>query len=316
MQMSQLIAASNAAGQTPVRAKRVHSILVYGMPKVGKTELAATIAKIPAIKRVYYFGGENGHETILDMYARGKLTLEHLEKITLVNIPDTREAPIFIETLLKAIATAAPVKICEAHGRVACPTCTRAKAAFIDFDHSSLTEEDAVIIDSMSQAGVSALNAAMRGMSQETKAGWDEYGLQGKWLSDICTTIQAGKFTNFICITHVQVLEDENGKDVYTPLCGTKSFSSGMAKYFGSVVFCEMKMKKHKAGSSTVYNAMTQAGSRIGLVLEKEDELDLSIALPKAGLFLGGAPMVEKDSSKGEVEEPKAPAGVRRFGKQ
>lgn len=284
MKLSQLISASNAAGIAP--PKRTHSILEYGMPKVGKTELAATIAKLDAIDNVYWFDLENGADTILDMHRRGRLTLEQLDKITLIKIPDTREVPTGMETLLKAIATRNPVKICEEHGKVACPECLKNKAEMIDFCHSKLTHRDVIVIDSLSQAGVSALNMAMLGKAQDAKAEWDHYGLQGRFLSDLLTVIQAAQYTNFICITHVQVLEDDAGKDVYSPLCGTKSFSTGVAKYFGSVIYVEMKMKKHKAGSSTNYNAMTQAGSRIGIVLEKEDELDLSIALPKAGLFL------------------------------
>lgn len=283
MKLSQLISASNAAG---IKApKRTHSMLVYGMPKVGKTELAATIAKLDAVDNVYWFDLENGADTILDMYRRGRLTLEQLDKITLIKVPDTRENPTGMETLLRAIATRNPVKICEEHGKVACPQCTKDGSPVIDFCHSKLTDRDVIVIDSLSQAGVSALNMAMIGKAQEAKAEWDHYGMQGRFLSDLLTVIQAAQYTNFICITHVQVLEDDAGKDVYSPMCGTKTFSAGVAKYFGSIIYAEMKMKKHKAGSSTSYNAMTQAGSRIGIVLEKEDELDLSIALPKAGLF-------------------------------
>lgn len=283
MKLSQLISASNAAG---IKApKRTHSMLVYGMPKVGKTELAATIAKLNAVDNVYWFDLENGADTILDMYRRGRLTLEQLDKITLIKVPDTRENPTGMETLLRAIATRNPVKICEEHGKVACPQCTKDGSPVIDFCHSKLTDRDVIVIDSLSQAGVSALNMAMIGKAQEAKAEWDHYGMQGRFLSDLLTVIQAAQYTNFICITHVQVLEDDAGKDVYSPMCGTKTFSAGVAKYFGSIIYAEMKMKKHKAGSSTSYNAMTQAGSRIGIVLEKEDELDLSIALPKAGLF-------------------------------
>ena len=284
MKLSQLISASNAAG---IKApKRTHSMLVYGMPKVGKTELAATIAKLNAVDNVYWFDLENGADTILDMYRRGRLTLEQLDKITLIKVPDTRENPTGMETLLRAIATRNPVKICEEHGKVACPQCTKDGSPVIDFCHSKLTDRDVIVIDSLSQAGVSALNMAMIGKAQEAKAEWDHYGMQGRFLSDLLTVIQAAQYTNFICITHVQVLEDDAGKDVYSPMCGTKTFSAGVAKYFGSIIYAEMKMKKHKAGSSTSYNAMTQAGSRIGIVLEKEDELDLSIALPKAGLFI------------------------------
>lgn len=305
MKLSQLISASNAAS---IKApKRTHSILIYGMPKVGKTELAATIAKLDAVENIYWFDLENGADTILDMYRRGRLTLEQLDKITLIKVPDTREQPTGMETLLRAIATRNPVKICEEHGKVACPQCVKDKAELIEFNHSKLTDKDVIVVDSLSQAGVSALNMAMLGKAQDAKAEWDHYGMQGRFLSDLLTVIQAAQYTNFICITHVQVLEDDAGKDVYSPMCGTKTFSAGVAKYFGSIVYAEMKMKKHKAGSSTQYNAMTQAGSRIGIVLEKEDELDLSIALPKAGLFLKqDTESTETSSSSDQVPSSEA----------
>lgn len=292
MKLSQLVAASNAAGNLQ-QAARKHSILLYGKPKVGKTELAGTIAKIPAVKNVYWFDLENGADTLLYMVQRGKLTPEQAEKITLIKVPDLRDNPTAMETLLKAICTRAAVKICETHGRVNCQDCIKNKAPMIDFDHKSLTPDDWIVIDSLSQAGVSAMNMACLGKETGYKPTFDEYGLQGKWLSDLLTTVQAAPYCNFLCITHVQVIEDDDGKEIYSPLCGTKNFSASAAKYFGTVIYAEMKMKQHKAGSSTSYHTQTQTGSRIGLVMEKEKELDLSIVLPAAGICTGETPATE-----------------------
>lgn len=283
MRLSQLVAASNAAGAVQ-QAARKHSILLYGKPKTGKTELAGTLAKLEAANNIYWFDLENGSDTLADMVRRGKLTPEQADKIVLIKVPDLRDTPVAMETLLKSICTKAAVKICEEHGRVNCPDCTKAGKEFVQFDHKSLGPNDWIVIDSLSQAGVSAMNMACLGKDAGYKPTFDEYGLQGKWLSDLLTTVQAAPYCNFLCITHVQLLEEDDGKEVYAPLCGTKNFSSGCAKYFGTVIFVEMKMKQHKAGSSTSYNAQTQAGSRIGLLLEKEKELDLSIVLPAAGI--------------------------------
>ena len=283
MRLSQLVAASNAAGAVQ-QAARKHSILLYGKPKTGKTELAGTLAKLEAANNIYWFDLENGSDTLADMVRRGKLTPEQADKIVLIKVPDLRDTPVAMETLLKSICTKAAVKICEEHGRVNCPDCTKAGKEFVQFDHKSLGPNDWIVIDSLSQAGVSAMNMACLGKDAGYKPTFDEYGLQGKWLSDLLTTVQAAPYCNFLCITHVQLLEEDDGKEVYAPLCGTKNFSSGCAKYFGTVIFVEMKMKQHKAGSSTSYNAQTQAGSRIGLLLEKEKDLDLSIVLPAAGI--------------------------------
>lgn len=322
IKISQLISAANAAGLESA-VKRTHAILIYGMPKVGKTELTATVAKIPSVKRIFWFDLENGWDTIADMYRRGRLTTEEIDKFILIKVPDTKDTPTGIDTLLKAIASKTPAKICDAHGTVACAVCKDPNSQLI-FDHKTLTHEDVIVIDSLSQAGVSALNKAMKGMSDTAKPGWDEYGLQVRWLSDLCITIQACPYASIIAITHVAVLEDEEGKDTYSPLCGTKTFSAGLAKHFGTVVYVQMKMKKHKAGSSTTYNSMSQAGSRIGIELEKQEELDLSDALIKAGLFTSKASalpppaepttLVEEKKEEVKVEDAPPTTVVKRFG--
>lgn len=301
MKLSDLVKASNTAGAKQ-QAARKQSLLIYGPPKVGKTELAGTIVKLPTAERIFWFDLENGADTLVDMYHRGKITLEQMEKVILIRVPDVRDSPIAMETLLKAICTRQAVDICEEHGRVNCAECKKTGGTTVKFDHKSLGPNDWIVIDSLSQAATSALNMACLGKGQDYKPGWDEYGLQGKWISDLLTTIQAAPHCNFICITHVQILEDADGKDIYTPLCGTKSFSSGVAKFFGTVIYCEMKMKQHKAGSSTTYNVQTQTGSRLGIALEKEKEPDLSVVLPRAGIGLP-ASQIEMEPTDESVKE-------------
>lgn len=298
MKLSQLVAASNAAGNIP---KRTHSILLYGPPKVGKTELAGTLAKIDEVENIYWFDLENGSDTLGDMVRRGKLTVAQADKITLFKVPDIRENPIAMETLLKAICTKAAVQICDEHGRVACPVCLKDKGSFTPFHHASLTDKDFIVIDSLSQAAVSGMNMACRNQPVEFKPTWDEYGLQTKWLSDLLTTVQAAQYTNFLCITHDMIIEEEGKSDKCVPLCGTKAFSNTVAKYFGTVIYAEMKLKKHKAGSSTSYNSATQTGSRLGIELEKEKDPDLSVVLVNAGFF--GGVRKESPAIPEEVED-------------
>lgn len=257
-----------------------HSVLIYGQPKTGKTRLVGTAATLPEIKRIFWFDLENGAETLLHM----GLSHSELEKITLFSIPDTRETPRAIETILKAFSSKTPVKICDAHGKVGCAVCEKVS----EFHMASLTKEDLVVIDSGSQLGDSALALAMLGKPVEAKPGWEEYGLQIKYLSDICSIIQAAYYTNFVVITHAIAIEEEmNGvvKDKYFPLFGTRAFSQKVAKYFGTVIFVEIKLGKHVAGSSSTYRSDATTGSRVNAKIEAEKELSMKAIFSQSGLL-------------------------------
>src|SRR4030042_336619 len=261
-----------------------HSILLYGQPKTGKTKLVGTAAQLPEIKRIFWFDLENGAETLLHM----NLTEEELSKITLISIPDTRENPRGCETILKAFSAKQPIQICDIHGKVGCVECQTNKASTVEFLMSSLTKTDLVVIDSGSQLGDSALAMAMAGKPVEAKPGWDEYGLQVKWLSDILSIIQAAYFTNFVMITHLIPIEEEmNGvkRDRYYPLVGTKAMCQKVAKYFGTVIFVEIKMGNHTAGSSSLYRNDATTGSRTNAKIEAGKELSMRSILQEGGIL-------------------------------
>ena len=281
-----------------------HSFLYYGPPKSGKTELVATLAKAPEYDKIYWFDVENGFDTVLRMYRDELLTLEELGKIEVIKIPDTREEPVAIETMLKTIGSKhSTVTICEDHGKVNCATCVTAKRPSIPFCYSKVSKRSAIVIDSLSQVGHSAMSAACRGKPVEYKPLLDDYGTVGKWLGDILVVIQAVQFCDIHCITHVMIMEDENKNDIYYPLCGSKTFSANVAKFFGTVVFVTKKLKQHRASSSTLSSMNTLAGSRLGIELEKDKELDLPKALRDAGFF---KPVLEDDTSP--MEAPVAAA--------
>lgn len=292
-----------------------HSILLYGPPKSGKTKLVGTAAKIPEVKRIFWFDLENGIETLLHM----GLTEEELDKVTVFKIADTRDNPIGIETILKAFATKGGANVCDAHGKHECSDCKKAGLPFTVFRLGDLTHEDLVVIDSGSQLGDSALNSTCLGKDITYKPGWDEYGLQGKFLGDILSTIQQAKNTNFVVITHEICLEDDDKKDKIFPLMGSKSFSMKVAKYFGTVVYVHKKMNKHVAGSSSTYRGDVLTGSRVNATLEKLAEPDMRGILIEGGILKHAS----GDSALAETKEPSpsqemnhqtAPAQVQKVG--
>lgn len=265
-----------------------HAILIFSRPKFGKTYLAGTAAKIKDINRIFWFDLENGSETLLHM----DLTDEEMDKITVYKIADTKETPIGIETMLKAMSIKSEVSICDEHGRVGCADCKSNKKSSTPFSLAKCTHNDLVVIDSGSQMGDSALAACMLGKDTMAKPGWDEYGIQGKWLADILSVIQQCKTTNFVVLTHELVVEEEhNGakKDAIFPLMGTKPFSMKVAKYFGTVVYLHKKMNKHAGASSSTFRGDIVTGSRVNARLEDAKELNMHAILVAGGIIREGS---------------------------
>lgn len=263
-----------------------HSVLIYGRPKTGKTRLVGTAARIKEFNRIFWFDGENGSETLLNM----GLTQEEMRKITLFRIKDTPEVPIFIETMLKCMSAKNTSSVCNKHGKVGCVECSPlGTKGNTTFALATLTHNDLVVLDSGSQLADSAMAAACLGKGTLFKPGWDEYGVQVKWLSDILSVIQQATHTNFCVITHELVIEDDEGKDKFAPLMGTKAFCLKVGKYFGTVVYVEKKMNKHVAGSSSLYRHNVLTGSRVNAKIEDHGEADLKTIFIEGGILKEGS---------------------------
>lgn len=278
MKLSQLLQASNLSRPN-------HSILLYGPPKTGKTQLVGTAAKIKEFDRIVWVDLENGSETLLHM----GLTEQELDKIDLIRIPDTRETPRGCETVLKMFSAKEDIKICHSHGKVNCVEAEcKSSDSYTLFNLRKLTHKDLLVIDSGSQLGDSSLSMACLGKPLEFKPGWDEYGLSNKWLGDILSVIQQATFTNFVVITHEMIVEEEvNGvkRDKIFPLMGTKAFCAKVSKYFGTVVYVEIKMGKHAAGSSTTYKANHVTGSRVNVKIESSKDLSMRAIFIEGGIL-------------------------------
>lgn len=270
-----------AAQAANIVKKANHSILIYGPPKTGKSRLVGTAAKIDKIKRIFWIDVENGSEVLLNM----GLTDSELSKIVLFKIPDTRDNPRAIETVLRMMTSKAPVTVCDEHGIVNCEICSKANKPMEKFFLRGCTHDDLVVIDSGSQLGISALNATCLGKGDLYKPQHDDWGNVGKWLSDILLIVQQAQFTNMVVITHELSTEGEDGVERIYPLMGTKAFSANVGRYFGTVAYTLTKLGKHSAASSSTYKPNIVTGSRVNVRMEDSKELCMADLLIKGGVL-------------------------------
>lgn len=275
-----------AARATQALKETNHSVLFYGPPKTGKTRLVATAAKLPEVKKIYWVDIENGSDTILNM----GLTEEELKKFIIFKIPDTRDEPRAIETVLKMVTSKEPLKVCDTHGIVDCAVCAKIEGAtFEEFYMRDTKHNELFVLDSGSQLGVSALNASCKGKGASYKPQFDDWGNVGKWLSDFLLVVQQAQFTNMIVITHELLTEGEDKVERIYPLMGTKAFSANVGRYFGTVVYTHFKLGKHAAGSSSTFKSSLITGSRVNVAMEKSVEPSMRDILIGGGILKAGS---------------------------
>lgn len=258
---------------TQMVKSKTKRVLVFGPPKSGKTELCARLAEK---FNILYLGCENGQDT---MY---KLPMEMQEKIEVVALPDSRVYPIAAETMLKVIR-GTEVKICDEHGKVGCPICTRDGKPVTTVELNKLDETWVVVVDSLSQIVNSMIAHITKGKPDDYKLQTDDWGNLGKLMDMFLSQVQAARY-NIVVISHEMGVEMNDGKEKLVAVAGTKNFSRNSAKYFGEVIYCELKNKKHVFGSSTSYANGIVTGSRDDFSLEDyEDPKLLYLWYPELG---------------------------------
>ncbi len=242
---------------TTVAKNKTRRIVVYGPPKSGKTLLAGSMAEK---MNVLYFGLENGHNTLF------QLPEDWQGRIELVAIPDSKYYPIAIETMLK-VFKGGPCTVCEDHGKVNCPICTKEGKPGVAIHLNELDESWVVVVDSATQLTASAIAFITKGKPDDYKMQTDDWGSLGKFLDAVFSQVQAARY-NVVVLSHEVDVAEEGKPEKLVPLAGSKNFSRNFAKFFDDVVHCKVANKKHAFGSSTGYSMSTLTGSRENFSLE------------------------------------------------
>jgi hypothetical protein len=242
-----------------IAPETTHRVIVYGGPKVGKTEL---VGNLSTDFNLLWFDVEHGYATLT------KLPLAQQERIEIISLPDTREYPIAIETLLK-VFSGGKVSICEQHGKVSCQLCLKAAAPITEVCLNELPADTIVVVDSLTQTAVSCMAHITKGKGDDYRYEFDDYRKQGTLMDKLLSNMQQARY-NLCVITHEVEVELEDGRKKIVPCAGTANFSRNTAKYFDHVIYAQVQNKKHAFGSSTVFGTSLVTGSRTDIAIEKE----------------------------------------------
>ena len=271
------------------------TILVYGPPKTGKTLIVWQLADK---YKLLWFDLENGFLTLVN-----NLSEKQKENVSLIRLPDTRGYFIGLETLDK-VFKGKEVSICDAHGIVSCPICTKAGGDATSINISNLDSNTVVVIDSLTQLTSSAYSWATQDLKEGQKPEFSHWAAQGEALASILSRIQQAP-CHIVCITHEQGLDMNDGTEKIVPMCGTKNFARNVGRYFSHVVYMEIKNRGYKRASSAAYNVKIVAGSRANIALEADPNLTLAdIIAGKTGNMLTEEAFAEQQE-KSNSEETK-----------
>jgi hypothetical protein len=254
----------------------IQHIIVSGEPKSGKSTLVSQLAEK---YKLIWISVDNGHRVIY------KLPDEWLDNIDVIPIIDSSDFQAGFNTCRKLFA-GGPVSVCHAHGNSSCAACKRAELPSTTYEFSTLGPDTIVVLDHISQVADSAMSFIQRNDKDEAKAGYDEFGLQWKYMDAILKDIQRATY-NVICISHVVETEFDDGTKKIVPQVGTARFSRNAGKYFDHMVFTEVMNRSHRYGSSTTYKTSIMTGSRTDVAIE---DMPVPSLLP---FFTGEIPKAE-----------------------
>lgn len=261
---------------TEVRQRKVEHAIIFGDPKTGKSTLVSKLAL--AGFKLLWFSLDNGHTVLW------KLPTEAQERVELIVLPDTKDFPVSVNTLLK-VFSGNKTNICDMHGQVDCVHCKTNNNSFTSVCLNELPNDMIVVIDNLSQFSNSVMNFINKKHVDDFKPGFDEWRLHGDIIAKLLMLVQNARY-NVAAIAHVVEVEMEDGKLKLVPECGTRNFSRNVAKYFDTVIYTETKNLKHTAGSRTTYSASAITGSRMDFDIDTNN-LDIS------ALFIKGNGDVE-----------------------
>lgn len=251
------------------------SVIIYGPPKSGKTELA--VKGLAPHFKVLYIDLEKGRVTLM------KLPMDVKKKVEVIVVVDNKDNPRAASTAI-LLASGGKVRVCNKHGDTKCTECALAQRKPENKDVELFTEyclndldpkEWVVIFDSFTQLTSSCNAHVTRGIDQEKdKVTYDHWRAQGVLLERFLDYIQNAAF-NSVVITHEMGIEQPDKTEKLMPSGGTKNFARNVAKYFDHIVYTSLTGGKHKAVSCTTASRNALTGSRTDVEVDMNNPVTM-----------------------------------------
>jgi hypothetical protein len=257
----------NLAEMQANNVREPRHIIVYGQPKSGKTELVGTLSKD---FHLWWISLDGGHKTLL---RKDSAAAPYLKNIDVFPIADSQQYPMGVESMLKILRQPPKnVTLCEKHGKVTCPFCTKDGSPnptlpLADFK----IDKDILVIDNYAQLMNSVMNSILKDSlgkdDFDAKGTWDDWRKQGSISDRFGSTIQVAPY-NVIVISQEILVETEDGGKKIAPIGGTRNKSSDFAGFFDDCVFCEVVGGQYVSYSSAEKKTRVVVGSRTGKKLQ------------------------------------------------
>lgn len=272
---------------TDIAKRQAQHVLIYGEPKSGKSTLIAEL--LDQGFKLLWFSMDNGHDVI------GKLPIEAQKRCEIIVLPDTKQFPVAMGTILKAI-TGEAIQICEYHGQVDCTYCKKANHSFSSVCLNEIGLDTVVVYDHLTQLTRSVESNIANARTEKnasvdefTKFEFDQWDRMGKILNKVLGNLQQAQY-HLVAAAHVLEAEQEDGKKKLFPLVGTRNFSSTVPGFFDHIVYTHLQSGTHKFGSASTYMASVSTGSRKDIAIENMDKLSLK---PFFDGTVGAAPIMK-----------------------
>lgn len=233
---------------------QTHRLILFGAPGSGKTW---AIGKLATTHKLWYFSLENGHKTLLNPDC---VPVSARSNINIIKMFDSPETPIAC-TSLDAFFKTGKGNFCEEHGRHDCAACKKANKPFTVLDIDSLSANDVLVFDSLTQWQES-ISFYLTKDAPDAKGDYEYYRKLGMYLGRALSRIQLIDRCSIIVISHEVDTESVGGNDKIVPAGGTKNFARNNARYFDGAYYCYKENKKHKIASASSYSTIIDTKDR------------------------------------------------------
>lgn len=277
-------------------------VLLTGLSGSGKTTLAATLARK---YNLIWIDVENAVDTL------AKLPQESKERITLIKIPDSASFPMAAQTVQKLFKEKKG-NICDKHGTISCTICIKEGGTFQYVDLTALNPKtDIVVLDSLTQVGYSFMSHLTKAQPIDYKPMLDDWGGLRKNTEYLASNIQGAEFNLVVTALPDEVTLDD-GRVKLVPQFGSKGMCQAIGAKFSSIIYCDVKNKKHLAFSDSTASNTILSKSRAGFRIEDQAVLDLcpmfdsylnSTEIPQA--LVQVAPIVQNSAAQNALSSLK-----------